>query len=120
LTGKRYTEADISAICADERFKIYICDYEDKFGKEGTVGCVILKFDAEKVIIDSFLLSCRVLGRNVENQFLKSILLDLKQKGIYRVEAIYNATEKNIAAKDFYIKNGFIPVSEQRSLLEDF
>jgi FkbH-like protein len=120
LTGKRYTDAEISAMYSESRFEIYICDYEDKFGKEGIIGCAILQLEREKAIIDTFLLSCRVLGREVENLFLKDILSALKQKGIRRVESIYNATEKNIAAKDFYLKNGFITIDEQRSFIENF
>jgi FkbH-like protein len=104
----------------DSRFKIYICKYEDKFGNEGIVGCVLLQIKDEKATVDTFLLSCRVLGRNVENEFLKHILLKIKQKGIKRVEGIYNATAKNIVAKDFYIKNGFAPIDEQLSFLENF
>jgi FkbH-like protein len=120
LTGKRYTDAEISAMSKDNGFKIYICNYEDKFGNEGVVGCAILKFEAENAVMDTFLLSCRVLGREVENLFLKQILNDLKQNGICRIEGIYNTTEKNVAAKDFYTKNGFISIDEQHSFLENF
>jgi predicted enzyme involved in methoxymalonyl-ACP biosynthesis len=105
---------------SESRFEIFICDYEDKFGKEGVIGCAIVQFEAEKAVIDTFLLSCRVLGRNIENLFLQHILSELKQKGINRVEGIYNDTEKNIAANGFYIKNGFIPIDEQLSFLENF
>jgi len=119
LTGKRYTDADIFAMNNDNDFQIFICEYEDKFGKEGIIGCAIVKFAEKKAILDTFLLSCRVLGRNVENLFLKHILVALKQKGIRSVEGIYNATEKNIAAKDFYAKNGFIARDEQHYLFEN-
>ena len=120
LTGKRCTDADILMMQNDNRFNIYICEYEDKFGKEGIIGCAVLQMEGEKAAIDIFLLSCRVLGRNVENEFLKYILLEVKEKGIKRVEGIYNVTAKNIVAKDFYIKNGFTPIDEQLSFLENF
>jgi FkbH-like protein len=120
LTGKRYTDGEIAAIYSNKQYRIYVCEYEDKFGKEGIVGCAILHIENEKATVDTFLLSCRVLGRNVENDFLKHILLEIKQKGIKRVEGIYHATEKNIAAQDFYKKNGFLPINEQRSVLENF
>ena len=120
LTGKRYTEADISAMNNDNDFQIFICEYEDKFGKEGIIGCAIVQFIEEKAALDTFLLSCRVLGRNVENLFLKQILSELKHKGIHSVVGIYCATEKNIAAKDFYPKNEFTPIGEQHYILENF
>jgi FkbH-like protein len=120
LTGKRYSDADILSMYNHALYQIFICEYEDKFGKEGVVGCAILQIENEKAIIDTFLLSCRVLGRNVENDFLKYILLEIKQKGIKRVEGIYNATVKNMLAKDFYKKNGFTPLNEQLAVLENF
>jgi len=120
LTGKHYTDADVLVMNNNSDEQIWICEYEDKFGKEGIIGCAIVQLKEKKAVIDTFLLSCRVLGRNVENLFLKHILCELKQKGISSVEGIYNATEKNIAAKDFYAKNGFIPIDEKRSFLENF
>jgi len=119
LTGKRYTDADISAMNNDKNYQIFICEYEDKFGKEGIISCAIVQFKEEKAVLDTFLLSCRVLGRNVENLFLNHILSELKQKGIRSVVGIYNASEKNIAAKDFYLKNGFISMDEQHYLFEN-
>lgn len=120
LTGKRYTDADISAMNADSRFNIYICEYEDKFGKEGIIGCAILQIEDETAVMDTFLLSCRVLSRAVETQFLEHILLTIRQKGIKKVESIYNETTKNRVAKDFYVKNGFTPIDEKRFILENF
>jgi len=119
LTGKRYTDAEISDLASNQQYSIFVCEYEDKFGKEGIIGCAILQMKENKAIMDSFLLSCRVLGRNVENDFLKHILFEIKQKGIKKVEGLYNATTKNIAAQDFYKKNGFIVIDVQRSVLEN-
>jgi FkbH-like protein len=116
LTGKRYTDTEILDIVNNPQYQIFICEYEDKFGKEGIIGCAIIQTEKDKAIMDTFLLSCRVLGRNVENDFLKYILLKIKQKGIKKVEGIYNATAKNIAAKDFYTKNGFIYIEKHRLL----
>jgi FkbH-like protein len=120
LTGKRYSDAEILNMSNHTQYQIFICEYEDKFGKEGIIGCAIVQIENEKTVIDTFLLSCRVLGRNVENDFLKYILLELKQKGIKRVEGIYHATAKNSAAENFYVNNGFIPVSKQLTVLENF
>ena len=120
LTNKRYTEAEIFAMYADCQCKILICEYEDKFGKEGIVGCVIVKFNNQKAVLDTFLLSCRILGRNVENHFLKHILAQIKQKGIKTVEGIYHASAKNEIAKNFYIKNGFKNVDEQLFIIDNF
>ena len=120
LTGKRYSDIEILKMKNDTKFIIFICEYEDKFGKEGIIGCAILQIENEKAVIDSFLLSCRVLGRNVENDFLKHILQSLKQNGICSVKGIYNETAKNIIAKDFYLKNGFSQTEEHIFILENF
>lgn len=119
LTTKRYTDAEIFAMYANQQFNIYICEYEDKFGKEGIIGCAIVKIENNKAVFDTFLLSCRALGRNVENHFLKHILFDIKQKGITHVEGIYYATAKNEVAKDFYVKNGFTRINDQLFFLDN-
>ncbi|MCL1942768.1 MAG: HAD-IIIC family phosphatase [Candidatus Azobacteroides sp.] len=107
LTGKKYTEPEIRLFLEDENTEIWACEYHDKFGNEGLIGCCIVKTEGTKAIIDSFLLSCRVLGRKVEFSFLEYVLNVLKQNGIKMVEAHYVETPRNHPAKYFYSEAGF-------------
>jgi HAD-superfamily phosphatase, subfamily IIIC/FkbH-like domain len=103
LTTKRYTEADIANFTNDNNSAVFGLEYEDKFGKEGIVGACIIKFGGKTANVDTFLLSCRVVGRTVEYAFLKRILLELKNKGgIESVKLNCLPTAKNILAQNFY------------------
>ena len=107
LSGKRFDEAEINAMLENSDYKIFACEYEDKFGNEGIIGCAVIQIKKEKALIDSFYLSCRVLGRKVEFSFLNHILYELKKSGIESVDAEYIETGRNVSAKDFYEKGGF-------------
>lgn len=110
LTTKRYTDADIKSMLSCGG-KVYCVAVADRFGDSGITGCIIVNDDE----IDSFLLSCRVLGKGVEVAFMKQILQILKDEGIERIKAKYMPTAKNIQVKDFYEKCGFNCISETES-----
>lgn len=107
LTTKRYSDADIRKIL-DDGGKIWCISVKDKFGDNGITGTIIIKDD----YIDSLLLSCRILGKDIEKAFLKTILSLLKEDGTKFVKAEYRPTQKNIQVADFYDKCGFKLISE--------
>lgn len=109
LTTKRYTDADVRRF-VDEGWKIWCIGVADKFGDNGITGCIFVNLnnDHNKVgVIDTFLLSCRILGKDIEMVFIKKILLQLKEAGIEKVHAAYQPTIKNGQVADFYDKCGF-------------
>lgn len=110
LTTRRYTDADIKAMLA-VHWKVYCVSVADKFGDSGITGCIIINGDE----IDSFMLSCRVLGKGIEMAFIKRILQDLKAEGVERIKAKYIPTAKNAQVKDFYEKCGFECVLESET-----
>ena len=79
----------------------------DQFGDSGLVGVCILKYIAQRAVVDTFLLSCRVLGRGVEDVFIIQALKMAKQRGCEAVIGGYYPTAKNAQVKDFYPKQGF-------------
>ena len=97
LTTKRYTESEVEEMM--EKYKVFSFQVEDKFGDMGIVSVVIIKDN----IIDTFLMSCRVLGRKIEEKImdivLKNITLPLK--------AFYIKTNKNAQVENLYEKLGF-------------
>ena len=107
LTTRRYSENDIENFIVDENTEIYGLEYEDKFGNEGIIGESIIKINKNVAIIDTFLMSCRVIGRNVEFTFLYKILKDLTDRNIIVINAEYISTKKNVLVKDFYRNCGF-------------
>ena len=102
LTTRRYTESDIRKM-ADEGMRIRCLSVSDRFGDDGITGVAILDGDR----IDSFLLSCRILGKGIETAFLKSVLSELRESGCDTVRADYYPTAKNGQVAEFYDHNGF-------------
>lgn len=100
LTTRRYTEADIRQILA-EGGRAWTLSVKDKFGDNGITGLMILRGED----IDTFLMSCRVLGKGIEEAFLKSVLRQLKD--IERVVGVYVPTDKNSQVKNFWKCMGF-------------
>lgn len=110
LTTKRYTENDLNSMLA-EGAKIWCLSVSDKFGNSGITGVIIIKNNE----IDEFLLSCRILGKGIEKEFIAQILSKLKRIRISDLNAVYIPTAKNAQVKDFYENNGFILVSVDES-----
>lgn len=111
LTTHRYSEADIHAFI-DKGADVYCISVSDKFGDNGITGEIIVSADGEIANIDTLLLSCRILGKDIEKAFVKSILNILFDKGIRTVRAKYITTPKNAQVADFYDKIGFERVAE--------
>ena len=81
---------------------------EDKFGDSGiTAAYIIKKTDSQEWIIDTFLLSCRVMGRGVEDAIMAFILDEAKKGGVARVKGQYIPTKKNKPCEDFFSDYGF-------------
>jgi len=115
LTTHRYTEADINSFIANGD-DVYCISVSDKFGDNGITGEIIIKHKGDEAEIDTLLLSCRILGKDIEKAFVKTILNLLSQKGTVKVKAKYIPTAKNAQVADFYDKLGFSLVSEDTGL----
>jgi FkbH-like protein len=124
LTTRRYTEEDVLAIMADERAFGLQLRLVDRFGDNGIIAIVIGKMDgAEDLVIDTWLMSCRVLGRQVEPTTLNLIADAAKRLGARRLIGEYIPTKKNGMVKDHYQKLGFTivetdPDGSSRNLLD--
>lgn len=106
LTTKRYTEDDIKNFINIKDFKVFTGDVRDKFGDHGKTILAIIKKEKKSFIIDTFLMSCRVIGRELEKSFFDAILNKIKKYKL-PIYGTYLKTEKNEQVKDFYQKLGF-------------
>lgn len=107
LTTKRYTENEIQLYMNAHNTSVIAIGVKDKFGDNGIVGLSIVNYIAEQAIIDTLLMSCRVLGRNIEYKFMDIIIETVKEKNISFTQAEYLKTLKNVQVSDFYDKLGF-------------
>jgi FkbH-like protein len=108
LTTRRYTDSEIAQMVQRSDMIVHWVELKDKFGNSGIIGVIILYQTAEKIwTIDTFLLSCRVLGRTVENAVLGWICQELSEKGAIKLMGEYIPTSKNKPAADLYQKMGF-------------
>ena len=110
LTTKRYSEDDLKKLERDG-CRIYGLKISDKFGDLGISGIAIARINEDSADIDTLLMSCRALGRKIENEFLKAILNDLQKNNVKHVAGCYIPTKKNALVKDFYKQFGFKPTS---------
>lgn len=108
LTTKRYAEEKIHNFAKDQQIIMGCAQVEDKFGDHGITGVFIIKHTKPKEwYLDTFLLSCRVIGREVEHAMMSFIVSEAKKNGISNILAEFIPTEKNIVIKDFLKQCGF-------------
>ena len=107
LTTRRYQEEEIRNLSNDTKFIVGCAQVLDKFGDNGITGVYIVNKNQKTWLIDTFLLSCRIMGRGVENAILSQILLDAKKNGIDEIQAEFIPTEKNQPAENFLSDFGF-------------
>jgi FkbH-like protein len=106
LTTKRYTESDIHNLMNSQ--KVFDFSIEDKFGDMGVVGVVIVV----NGIIDTFLMSCRALGRRIEAEMLRLVTEDAATP----LEATYVRSDRNMMTANFYEEHGFRLTEESENL----
>ena len=115
LTTIRYTENDIKKFLESSEYDVIAVNYKDKFANEGVTALAIIKKDSD-IHIDTFLLSCRIIKRKVEDALIEKIFSMYKGKKIY---GYYYPTKKNMQVKDMYLKFGFKKIDENRFLKEN-
>ncbi len=116
LTTRRYNDADIQNYAKDSLIDVIYIKLRDKFGDSGIVGTCIVKYENQKAFIDSFLLSCRVLGRGIEDIFILNVLRRARQRGSRVIEGEYIQTRKNKQVESFYINHGFKEIVSEKDL----
>lgn len=108
LTTRRHNEAFIRKMLENDRNLILIISLRDKFGDQGIIGlCVALQgLTRGEMILDSFLLSCRALGRGAEDLLWSELLRYLEERDCNLLRASYIPSKKNIQVSKFYDRLG--------------
>ncbi len=107
LTTRRYDEADYDAFLCDDNVVGIHVRLIDRFGDNGLIGVVIAKQDETALAIDTWLMSCRVLGRGVEAATLSILVAEAARRGATHLTGEYIPSAKNGMVRDHYDKLGF-------------
>lgn len=115
LTTRRYTEAQIQEMASSPDASVWTLAAKDTFGDMGLTGVMIVRRQGDAGVVDSLLLSCRILGRDLELAFVEAVLASLQQRwGARQWEAAYILTAKNAQVADFWPKLGFAETGRQQ------
>lgn len=112
LTTRRYSQTEIEETASDPMNITLYGKLEDKFGDNGVVSVVIGKRKENTLHIDLWLMSCRVLKRDMEFAMMDELVEKCQSAGITKIVGYYYPTAKNGMVKDFYAMQGFAKVAE--------
>lgn len=112
LTTKRYSQAEIEEAAADSNRVTLYGKLEDKFGDNGVVSIVIGRVEKEICHMELWVMSCRVLKRDMEFAMMDTLVHRLKERGVKEIRGYYYPTAKNAMVKNFYELQGFTQMNE--------
>lgn len=115
LTTKRYTISEMEALSEDNRYIRLYGRLKDRFGDNGIVSVVIGEKRKDTLHIELWLMSCRVLKRDMELAMLDSLVKRCREEGIRYIRGYYFKTQKNAMVKELYGDFGFIKTEDNGS-----
>jgi FkbH-like protein len=118
LTTRRRTEAQVQAVMADAACFGFTVRLADRFGDYGLISIVIGRVQGGEAEIDTWLMSCRVLKRQVEEEVLNEIVRLARMRGCTRIKGVYLPTPKNGMVRNHYPELGFRPAAAAEDRLE--
>jgi FkbH-like protein len=107
LTVRRHDAAAIEAMCADQGSRVAWLELKDRFGSNGIVGCGIVRNHDGEAVIDTLLMSCRVIGRGVERVLVNRLAKFARELGADVLVGEYHPADRNGQVADLYPKLGF-------------
>jgi FkbH-like protein len=114
LTTRRHAQADIERMLADPAYDLVTLSVSDRFGDSGITGFAITRHADERAELDTLLLSCRLLGRCVEDAFLAALARRAHERGAHTLLGAYEPTDRNAQVADFLSDHGFTAAGERR------
>lgn len=107
VTTRRHSEAVVRDLIKSERNILLTVELVDRFGSQGIVGLIIgVEQEPGTLLVDSFLLSCRVIGRGVEESLWSAFVELANGRAFQRIRAQYIPTEKNAMVADLFLRLG--------------
>jgi FkbH-like protein len=104
----RYADEDVQKLSVSNQHDTFIFNLKDKYGDNGFIAIIILQKQGDSLFIETWLMSCRVLKRGMENFTLNTIVQHAKKGGYKKIIGEYIPSSKNEMVKDHYKKLGFV------------
>ncbi|HEY2040543.1 MAG TPA: HAD-IIIC family phosphatase [Edaphobacter sp.] len=112
VTTRRRSEAEVEELLTDQDHYGFSVRLADKFGDNGLISVVIVKVEGQTAIVDTWLMSCRVLKRQMEDEVVNEMVRLAIERGCTSVVGHYLPTEKNGMVRDLFPRMGFVLVEE--------
>jgi FkbH-like protein len=113
VTTRRYSETEIEAMQSNSEVLTLQARLEDIFGDNGMISAVICRQTGRIWEVDTWIMSCRVLGRRVEETILQYLVEQARVRGISEIIGRYIPTAKNGLVRDHFSKLGFVQTGSQ-------
>jgi FkbH-like protein len=111
LTGKRYSEAELSRLAATPSKDVMYFTLADVYGDNGLISVVVLEQEDDTLVIDTWVMSCRVLSRGMEEFIANELVAVARARGCRRLIGRYVPTKKNQLVADLYRRLRFEPIT---------
>jgi FkbH-like protein len=116
LTARRYSEMDVQRFEENPReFLCWQARLDDAFGQHGIISVLIVRTLPKVWTIDTWLMSCRVLTRGVEETLMNTLMQDAREAGVQAIIGEYIPTPRNALVADWYSRMGFAPIETDPS-----
>lgn len=107
LTGRRHSQPVVATIAADPEWTSQVVRLSDRFADHGIIGVLLARQDGQSLEIDTWLLSCRVIGRHVEYEMLDRLRREAARRGCSTIRGTYVPLPKNVQVADLFSRLGF-------------
>ena len=111
VTTRRYSDADLLQAATRPDWVVRTIAVRDRFGDNGIVGLMMAKHSGSVLEIDTFLLSCRVVGRTVETAMLAYLCDEARRRGASSLIGTIISTPKNVPVRDLFERHGFAKIA---------
>jgi FkbH-like protein len=115
VTTMRLSESEIAERWNDPNWLLTTVNVRDRFGDNGIVGLVMARFDSRQLDIETFLLSCRVIGRGVETSMLAYLCQQAANRGVSLLRGRIIPTAKNVPVRELFSSHTFEKTAEKET-----
>ncbi|MBP2316257.1 HAD-IIIC family phosphatase [Azospirillum soli] len=109
VTTRRYTHGEIAALMEAGDSDVYVFRVTDRHGDYGLTGVAVIRYTDAVADVESFFMSCRVIGRGIEFALWPVVIDEAKARGCLDLTAVYRPTAKNVQVQDFFDRLGMTP-----------